>query len=253
MRRTLAMVERTGTKISEAFVISTLCNFQKLLTETGNLADAEPLAWRALTRTEKLHGADHPEYGYRMESLAWLRYAQGDFQGAELLLREALSIRERTSKPNHPGVALTMVDLAIAASRTSSAGDAEALARRTLLVCQDVLGSQHPSVGLALLSLARILQRKDRFEEAEPFCRRALSILEKSGEAESLKTANTIHMLAKSREAIGDLRGARLLLGRAYDIAGSTVGRSYHSTKRMERQLNRLMILTMTPSPSAVN
>jgi hypothetical protein len=54
-------------------------------------------------------------------------------------------------------------------------------------------------------------------------------------------------MLAKLLHATGDITGARLLMGRAYNIAAKSLGEKHPTTLDMKTTLNDLMKLAPPP------
>ena len=111
-----------------------------------------------------------------------------------------------------------------------------------MLIYRSALGTEDRAVGSTSFHLARLLHKKGRFEEAEPLYRNALAVYEKSCGPEHSETANVMGMLAVLVEINGDPSGAKLLLGRAYNIAAKALGESHPTTLKMKTRLNALML-----------
>jgi len=243
-RRALALGEHGGVEAIE-FVIVTLHNLGMILQEQGDFANAEPLVWRALTLAEKLHKDDEVSCIPYLDTLAALRRSQGDAKGAESLLRQVLSMKEKGLKPNNPALAMTLSNLAVTLQDQGNNEEAEKLLRHALGI-YDSVGGNDVAIGSTLYNLATLLFFKGRYGESEPFFRRALSIREKIREADHVEIGQMLSMLAKVLECTGDLTGAGILLGRAYNIFVKSLGETHPTTSDVKARLNALM-MTLAP------
>ena len=66
----------------------------------------------ALAIAEKSQGPEHPATGTRLNNLAGLLEAQGDYAQAEPLFRRALAIAEKAQGPAHPETGRSLNNLA---------------------------------------------------------------------------------------------------------------------------------------------
>jgi tetratricopeptide (TPR) repeat protein len=64
----------------------------------GGIAEAVPLAQRALAIREKALGPEHPDVATSLNNLAVLYQAQGRYADAELLCKRSLAILEKRSR-----------------------------------------------------------------------------------------------------------------------------------------------------------
>ena len=78
----------------------------------ARLAQARPLAERALAITEAAHGPDHPHVAIRLSNLALVLRDLGDPAAARPLAERALAIVEAAHGPDHPDIAVRLSNLA---------------------------------------------------------------------------------------------------------------------------------------------
>jgi tetratricopeptide (TPR) repeat protein len=77
------------------------------------LAEARPLAERALTITETAYGSDHPDVAIRLSNLGIILRDLGQLAEARPLAERALAITETAYGPDHPAVAARRTNLAV--------------------------------------------------------------------------------------------------------------------------------------------
>jgi tetratricopeptide (TPR) repeat protein len=104
----------------------------------ARLAQARPLAERALAITEAAHGPDHPDVAIQLNNLALILQALGDLGGARPLAERALAIDEAAHGPDHPDVATGLNNLAIILQDLGDPGRARPLAERPLAIKREV-------------------------------------------------------------------------------------------------------------------
>ena len=79
----------------------------------ARLAEARPLAERALAIDETAYGPDHPDVAIRLTVLLYILYGLGQLAGARPLAERALAIDEAAYGPDHPAVATDLNYLAL--------------------------------------------------------------------------------------------------------------------------------------------
>jgi tetratricopeptide (TPR) repeat protein len=79
----------------------------------ARLAEARPLAERALTITEAAYGPDHPTVAIRLNNLAIILQDLGQAAEARPLAERVLTIDEAAYGPDHPDVAIRLSNLAM--------------------------------------------------------------------------------------------------------------------------------------------
>jgi tetratricopeptide (TPR) repeat protein len=79
----------------------------------GRVAEARPLAERALAIDEATYGPDHPDIATLLSNLAQILQDLGLPQDARPLAERALAITEATYGPDHPDVAILRGNLAV--------------------------------------------------------------------------------------------------------------------------------------------
>ncbi|MEO7936367.1 MAG: tetratricopeptide repeat protein, partial [Dokdonella sp.] len=86
-------------------------NLGRLLLETGDLAEAEPLLRDALSSDRKNNSATFDDLAYPLYNLSFLRFAQGSRDEALILLNEALPIAENSKHRMYGPILTTLADL----------------------------------------------------------------------------------------------------------------------------------------------
>ena len=145
-----------------------------ILTIQSKLAEAEPLARKALDDTRRLLGDGHVSTAERMERLAGLHLFKGEPDEAEPLVLNALEIRRRVSGEEHPSTLKDMHDLAWLRSQQVM-GESVALYRQVLEIRRRVLGMEHCDTLLTMGEVAAGLFLQGKPAEAEPLAHEALS------------------------------------------------------------------------------
>ena len=152
----------------------------------------------------------------RLNGLALLLKATGDYAAAEPLYRRALAIAEKAQGPEHPSTGTSLNNLALLLQATGDYAAAEPLYRRALAIAEKALGSESEA---AMRShhklhhkLGAILRKSGKLTEAEDELRIAVGL---GGKFQ--KGAPFIE-LADLREQQGRLDEAEELLKRALEI-----------------------------------
>jgi tetratricopeptide (TPR) repeat protein len=122
----------------------------------ARLAEARPLAERALAITEGAHGPDHPAVGTRLGNLALIWRDLGQPEQARPLAERALAIGEAAHGPDHPTVAIRLSVLALIWKDLGQPGQARPLAERALAITEAAYGPGHPTVAVLRANLANL-------------------------------------------------------------------------------------------------
>ena len=214
---------------------------------------ARPLFERALAINERLRGADHPQTGVAVASLAWLLQAQGDLAAARPLFERDLAITEKALGAEHPDTATSLANLAGLLQAQGDLAAARPLFERALGINEKVLGAEHPDTATSLNNLALLLRDQGDLAAARPLFERALGIYEKVLGAEHPNTGIVLRALAGVRRAQGEAAAALPLFERALAIEvaafGATAPRAAHA--RNELALT-LLVLRRAPAADAL-
>jgi len=188
------------------------------------------LAELAFTITEKAYGSHHPHTGIRLNDLAILAKAQGDYTAAESLYRRALAITEKTQGPAHPAMVIRLNNLGQLLAEKSGYVGAEPLFWRALTIIDKSVGSMSPEKIAILGNLASLHLKRGECGLAEPLFRQALTITEKTRGPEHPDTGRALNNLAAVLDEKGDHSTAELLYRRALAITEKTQGPEHPST-----------------------
>jgi tetratricopeptide (TPR) repeat protein len=200
------------------------------LNDRGRYREAEPLYQRALSISEQVQGASHPDTASSLNNLAGLYWNQGRYAEAEPLLRRALAINEQKLGANHPDTANSLNSLAELYDSQGKYAEAEPLLRRALAINEQELGATHPNTALSLNNLAGLYYAQGKYVEAEPLYQRALAIQEQELGASHPTTALSLNNLAALYYAQGKYGEAEPLYQRALTIYEQELGPTHPDT-----------------------
>ncbi|MCA9657737.1 MAG: serine/threonine protein kinase [Myxococcales bacterium] len=187
-------------------------------------ADGERWARLAEVGLRRL-GEDDPllEAG-RLNSLAMVRQAAGDFESSTRLFEAALGRARQALGDDHPKVAQTLNNLAVAQRSRGDFAAAEAINREVLGALEAGLGPEHPDFATAVNNLADTLAQRGERAEATALYRRALTIRELALGPEHPHVAQTLIGLGATLHASGENTQAELALGRGLAIFEAALG-----------------------------
>jgi tetratricopeptide (TPR) repeat protein/CHAT domain-containing protein len=197
------------------------------LYQSGNYAEALPLAKHAVALTEKAYGPNHPNVATALNNLASLYGTQGRYAEAEPLYKRALAVREKALGPAHLAVAHSLYNLAGLYRNLGRYGEAEPLYKRALSIREKALGAEHSDVGQSLDGLALVYQDQARYAEAEPLYKRALAIREKALGRDHTEVGISLNNLAELYRTQGRYAEAEPLFKRSLAIYEKALGPSH--------------------------
>ena len=149
-------------------------NLALLLSETGDVNEAEALYREALAIRRQVFGDEHPAVATGLKNLALLLMRREAFADAEALYREALAIGRRLPGNEHH-LANTLNNFAALLATLGRYDEAEPLCREGLAI-REAKGPDHPRRARSLLVLGRIRLGKSDPAGAEPLLREALDV-----------------------------------------------------------------------------
>ena len=190
----------------------------------GRYQDAVPLAQKALSLREKLHGPGDPEVNPSLKNLAQLYNALGRATEAEPLFKRALGIDEQVLGPDHTTVGLSLNNLAAFYQFQGRYAEAEPLYQRALSIFEAASGTEDASVATCLNNLAELYKELGRFAEAEPLLKRALSIRETTLGLDNVDVGQSLNNLATLLIYLGRAAEAEPLYKRDLAIAENALG-----------------------------
>ena len=116
------------------------------LRQAGKIAEAIPVAEKAVAATERLRGPNHPDVAKALDTLAELYIAQSKYAEAEPLLKRSLAILERTAGPDNVDVAQTLDNLGTLYEKQGRSADAERLRKRAVAIREKTASPGSPGV-----------------------------------------------------------------------------------------------------------
>jgi tetratricopeptide (TPR) repeat protein len=207
--------------------------------ERAAYSQATPLLRDVLAIVEKALGPEHPDTAKRLNDLASVLQAQGDFARARPLYERALAIHEKVL-PEHPDTAWSLNNLAHQLKDQGDLAGARLLIERALAIREKTLGPGHPDTVMSLNDLTGLLSDQGDFAGARPLFERALAMAEKAFGPEHPCTADSLQNLAALLRNQGDVAEARPLLERALAIREKALSPEHPETAA---SLNDLAVL----------
>ncbi|KAI8739324.1 clustered mitochondria protein [Biomphalaria glabrata] len=199
--------------------------------QQGLLREGYELISEALNLLNNVYGAMHPEIAACLRLLARLNYILGEFGEAMSYQQRAVFMSERVLGVDHPNTITEYAHLALycfANSQVTSALRLMYRARYLAIICH---GENHPEVALIDSNIGLILQAVEEYDFSLRYLEHALQLNIKYFGPESLKTAMTHHLVARTHSCRGDFRSALQSEKEAYSIYKSKLGENHERTK----------------------
>ena len=176
---------------------------------------AEPAARQALTRLERLAGADDPATLGAAGTLANIVSRQGRLTDAEQLYRRVLDGLTRRNGPDDSDTIVAANNLGTVYMAQGRYAEAQPLFERALQWADPVVNPDAAEVPAFLLNLAALYRRQQRDAEAEPLIRSALRRSQLGKGRDDLRTIEAVTDLAGLLRDRGNYTEARALAERA--------------------------------------
>ncbi|HVX61655.1 MAG TPA: tetratricopeptide repeat protein [Pirellulales bacterium] len=190
-------------------------------------AAAVPAALEALEITKKIFGDQHPLYADRLEILALLCQAVGDFARAEPLFQQALAIQKKALGEQHPDYAKCLNNLAVMYEQRGELARAEPLFEQAAAIYKQALGTEHPSYAKSLNNLADLYRRQGQYARALPLFEQALAIKQAALGEEHPDYATSLNNLAVLYDTLGDYARGEPLIQQAVAIRKNVLGEEH--------------------------
>ncbi|RUS81427.1 hypothetical protein EGW08_010811 [Elysia chlorotica] len=208
--------------------------------QQGLLREGYELISEALNLLNNVYGAMHPEIAACLRLLARLNYIMGEFGEAMSYQQRAVLMSERVMGIDHPNTITEYAHLALycfANSQVTSALRLMYRARYLAIVCH---GEDHPEVALIDSNIGLILQAVEEYDFSLRYLEHALQLNIRYFGQESLKTAMTYHLVARTHSCRGDFRAALQSEKEAFSIYKSKLGENHERTKESSECLAHL-------------
>ncbi|KAK3710501.1 hypothetical protein RRG08_021316 [Elysia crispata] len=208
--------------------------------QQGLLREGYELISEALNLLNNVYGAMHPEIAACLRLLARLNYIMGEFGEAMSYQQRAVLMSERVMGIDHPNTITEYAHLALycfANSQVTSALRLMYRARYLAIVCH---GEDHPEVALIDSNIGLILQAVEEYDFSLRYLEHALQLNIRYFGQESLKTAMTYHLVARTHSCRGDFRSALQSEKEAFSIYKSKLGENHERTKESSECLAHL-------------
>ena len=212
------------------------------LTEHGAATSAEPLAARAVSAHERLHGPEHPTTLAAREThlRALLAAPTPDHPRIEHLATANATTRERVLGPTHPDTLTSRETLARTHQRAGHHDQAHDLFLRTLSDRQQALGPEHPATLESQHRLGANLDDAGHSDAAARVLRPTLVDRERILGPDHPDTLTTRHQLAITYQRAGATSEALDHAERAFDSRRDVLGATHPQTLDSRHQLGVL-------------
>jgi tetratricopeptide (TPR) repeat protein len=134
---------------------------------TGNIADAEVLATKAMRARKKVLGQEHDETVWSVAMVGSAHALGGRWDDAEKLYVQVMETRKIKLGADHPDTLISMGNLASIYQNQGRWDDAEKLEVQVLETSKIKLGADHPDTLISMGHLASIYKKQGRWDDAE--------------------------------------------------------------------------------------
>jgi tetratricopeptide (TPR) repeat protein len=192
-----------------------LNNLANVVSDQGDLAEAEKLYRRSLAIKERVEAAESPSIANTLNNLGNVAFRRNDFTAARDFYERALAIKERAT-PNSLTLVNTLNNLGIVTARQGDGKLSEQFYQRALAI-QGRLNAPPSTVASTFNNLGNAARGRGDLAAARDFYQRALAIQEREP-AQSIGRAETLNNLGLLMSQLGDAAGAATHLGNALRI-----------------------------------
>jgi CHAT domain-containing protein/tetratricopeptide (TPR) repeat protein len=172
----------------------------------------------------------HPLYAERLQDLAELCLALGDFDRAASLFEQAATLTEELLGPEHPQYALRLSGRARVLAARRDLDGARRDAERALALAREAWGEGHPVTTEAARSLARIHLMRGEPGAAKSLLYDQFAATRAAERQSHPDQPGLLSDLADVLITLGETDAARPLLDRALELNDSLLGRDHPST-----------------------
>ncbi|MGV9246242.1 tetratricopeptide repeat protein [Streptomyces sp. NPDC003710] len=225
-----ALVDHTPPERDTAATLSLLSDAGHFLRNQGSVYMAVTYAERALSGSERLFGATHPQTLDRRNDLAGAHRAAGNFGEAVPLLESTLADYEHVLGTDHPDTLAARSNLAGAYWAVGILGRAISLYEQVVADRRRILGDTHPSTLASRNNLAGIYQDSGHLGRAVPLLESTLADYEHVLGTDHPDTLAARSNLARAYEAQGDFRRAIKFYERALATRERILGPDHPET-----------------------
>lgn len=180
------------------------------LERKGRFAEAAELLRESVKISERIEGADSPDYAHYLHNLAGTLIDAGDLSGAETVDREVLAIRRKIDGPGHPDLMYPLNNLGFVALEKGDWATAEPLLKELLQIVGWPKKSDATVAGV-LTNWARMLQEKGDYKGAEESHRQAIAMIQQAKGKESWQLAKMLSNQGLLQADLGNYAAAEQL------------------------------------------
>jgi serine/threonine protein kinase/tetratricopeptide (TPR) repeat protein len=182
-REAIAMLRRLGN--DELFLATALGRLGNILTDKGELDEAQQVITESLATRRRLLGEENVDVATSLVSLGNILQRRGKSAEAEDIFRQAVATRRKLLGNAHPDVAASLRSLGGLLSNRGNLEEAETVLRESLAIMRRLPVSDNSRLATVLNDLALLLRDLRKLDEAEPMFREALALQRKLSTNES--------------------------------------------------------------------
>jgi predicted RNA-binding protein Jag len=205
-------------------------NFALVLSENGDLNNAEQLEFEVMEMRKKLLGAEHPDTLTAIGNLASTYMHQGRWNEAEQLEVQVMNMRKKLLGADHPDTLNAIGNLASTYIHQGRWNEAEKLEVQVMDMRKKLLGADHPDTLTSMAHLASTYRHQGRWNEAEKLEVQVMDIRKKLLGVEHPDTLNAIGNLASTYMHQGRWNEAEQLEVQVMDIKKRLLGTEHPDT-----------------------
>jgi tetratricopeptide (TPR) repeat protein len=174
-----------------------------VLSQAGDLDNAERFYRESLAMYRRLLGDKHPYVATELENVAFVLQSKGDLAGAEALLRQSLEIHRDQQGESHPEFGRALFNLAGVQYDRGETHEALENMRHVLAIYRKAFPADHPDIAIVLNVMGFGLTMSGDYELADRYLQEGLAMRRRLFSDKTPEIASSLMMLAVLRVAEG--------------------------------------------------
>jgi tetratricopeptide (TPR) repeat protein len=201
-----------------------------VLSQSGDLDNAERFYRESLAMYQRLLGDKHPYVATELENVAFVLQSKGDSAGAEALLRQSLEIHRNLQGESHPEFGRALFNLAGVQYDRGETHEALENMRQVLAIYRKAYPPDHPEIAIVLNVMGFGLTMSGDYELADRYLQEGLAMRRRLFNDKTPEIASSLMMLAVLRVAEGKYPEALELAQNARSIFTASLSADHWRT-----------------------
>jgi tetratricopeptide (TPR) repeat protein len=201
MERALALQRELRGSEPHPDLAEVLNDMGYVLSQSGDLDNAERFYRESLAMYRRLLGDNHPYVATELENVAFVLQSKGDSAGAEALLRQSLEIHRNLQGESHPEFGRALFNLAGVQYDRGETHEALENMRQVLAIYRKAYPADHPEIAIVLNVMGFGLTMAGDYGQADRYLQEGLTMRRRLFNDKTPEIASSLMMLAVLRVA----------------------------------------------------